>query len=263
MSTATILITSCKGGVGKSTVSVNIAYSLASLGRKVLLIDCDFGLRCLDMMLGVENDVMYDFYDLVCERVSVENAMLVDKRSKNLFFIAAPFVNHPISAENFKRVISKIKQSVQLDYIILDSPGTLNMPYLLDSGVVDKAIIVASHQPISIRAAGKTGEWLCDKGIKNQRLLINSFDFGGTLNGTRPGINEIIDRSYLKLLGVVPYDDDIMLAAESGKLAFEVKGSDAAVAFNNSARRLDGETVPLLQGIHGCSSRRRIKKLFK
>lgn len=257
------LITSCKGGVGKSTVAANLAMSLAKRDKKVLLADCDFDMRCLDLMLGVENDIMYDLYDAAKGRVTADKILVRDERSENLFFAAAPYKGgRDITAKEFSDVIDKLLECQPFDHIILDTPGSLGVPAVLESGRADSAIIVASHQPSSIRAAGQTGEYLQKNHIGEQRLLINSFDFSAAVEGHRPGINEIIDRSFIQLCGIVPFERSLMLGAEEGKLACQVKNSNAAVAFDNIAGRLCGMYVPLFRGFRGAKAGRQIKRLL-
>ncbi len=259
-----ILITSCKGGVGKSTVAANLAMSFAIRGKRVLLCDCDFDMRCLDLMLGVENEIMYDLYDAAKGRADIEKVLLKDERSENLWFAAAPYRGgRDITADEFSKIIEDAEDFGHFDYIILDTPGSLGVPAVLDSGVADSAVIVASHQPSSIRAAGQTGEYLIKNRIQEQRLLINSFDFKAAAKGTRPSINEIIDKSFIQLCGIVPSERSLMLGAEEGKLACQIKNSNANVAFDNICARLMGMYLPLFHGFKGIKANKQIKKLLE
>ena len=229
----------------------------------MLLADCDFDMRCLDLMLGVENDIMYDLYDAAKGRVAADKVLVRDERSENLWFAAAPYKGgRDITAEEFSEVIDAILEVHAFDNIILDTPGSLGVPAVLESGRADSAIIVASHQPSSIRAAGQTGEYLGKNHIRDQRLLINSFDFAAAVEGRRPGINEIIDRSFIQLCGIVPYERSLMLGAEEGKLACQLKNSNACVAFDNIAGRLCGMYVPLFRGFGGHKASKQIKRLL-
>ncbi len=257
------LITSCKGGVGKSTVAANLAMSLAVRGKKVLLCDCDFDMRCLDLLLGVENDIMYDLYDAAKGRTDISRVLLRDTRSENLWFAAAPYKGgRDITADEFSGIIEDALDYEAFDHILLDTPGSLGVPAVLESGVVESAIIVASHQPSSIRAAGQTGEYLTRNHIMNQRLLINSFDLAAALAGERPGINEIIDRTFIQLCGIVPYERELMVGAETGRLACQLKSSNARAAFDNIASRLEGMYVPLFHGFKGVKTKGQIKRLL-
>ncbi len=249
--------------MGKSTAAANLAMALAKRDKKVLLADCDFDMRCLDLMLGVENDIMYDLYDAAKGRVSVDKVLLRDERCENLWFAAAPYKGgRDITAEEFSKVIDDALEYEPFDHIILDTPGSLGVPAVLESGKADSAIIVASHQPSSIRAAGQTGEYLQKNHICEQRLLINSFDFAAAIEGHRPGINEIIDKSFIQLCGIVPYERALMLGAEEGKLACQIKNSNTAKAFDNIAGRLCGMYVPLFHGFRGTKTKGQIKRLL-
>lgn len=256
-----ILVTSCKGGVGKSTCAVNLSVALSRRGMKVLLCDCDFDMRCLDLMLGLENEVVYDIYDAACGRISVDKAVMKVERFEGLDFLAAPlYSGNELSAEELKSLFFKADELGKYDYIILDTPGALVSDKLLDMGNVDMALIVASHQPASLRAADKTGEYLLGRLVKEQRLIINSFDMDSALKGTRPGINEMIDRSFIRLGGMIPYDKELLLATERGEL---LTNGNTATAFDNTARRLMGKNVPLFENFKGLSVKRKIKRLFK
>jgi len=230
----------------------------------VLLADCDFDMRCLDLLLGVENDVMYDLYDVAKDRVELDRMLIKDERSENLWFAAAPYKGgREITASEFSKILDMALEYEAFDHIILDTPGSLGVPSILESERVDNAVIIATHQPASIRAAEQTGAQLAQYGIEEQKLVINNFDFKGAVSGERPGINEIIDRSFVKLCGIVPYDNELMLGAETGRLACQIKKCEADAAFDNIAARLCGESVPLFDGFRSSKTKRMIKRLLK
>lgn len=236
--------------------------AFARRGRKTLLVDCDFEMRCLDLMLGVENEVLYDLYDVVKGRAAFCKALIRCEGSPELYFLAAPYHGGgELGASELAAAFGTV--FYEFDYVILDTPGTLVSPALLDSGLADSAVIVASHQPSSIRAADMTGEYLQANRISEQRLLINSFDFEGALKGSRPGINEIIDKTCIQLCGIVPAERELMLSAERGELAYQSpKLANCAAAFDNIACRLMGRYVPLFSGFTGMRTKRQIRTLL-
>lgn len=254
-----LLITSCKGGVGKSTSAVNLAHALARRGKRVLLCDCDFDMRCLDLMLGLENEVVYDLYDAAVGRVPVRKVIMEVEGIEGLSFIAAPFSKGAeLTSAMLRSALGSDDVRKRFDFVILDTPGSMVSPEILGTGLISSAVIVASHQPSSIRAADRTGDYLSGFRINEQRLLINSFDLDGALSGSRPGINEIIDRTFIQLCGIVLYDRGLMLSSERGEFC----DGNSLAAYDNIARRLMGRYVPLFSGFRGISVKRKIKRLM-
>lgn len=247
--TECIMVTSFKGGVGKSTVTANLALTLALRGKRVLALDCDFNMRCLDLIMGLEDRVVYDICDVCCRGIQFSRAVIQDPRSDNLMFCAAPYnCNTSIDPVVFRECLNTICNDYNFDYVLLDTPGDLS-PVLLDASIVaDSALIIATHQPASIRAAERTGEQLEKMGIKERRLIINSFDAYAVRRGIRPGIIDIIDRTYVQLIGVIPLDRKLSELQESGSLIDNIPDNDSAHAFNNIAERLEGYSVPLFKG---------------
>lgn len=249
-----ILVTSCKGGVGKSTLSANLAMALAKRGKKVLLVDLDLSNRSLDLILGCEDSVLFDVCDVAAGRTSLEKAAICDPRCALLYFLAAPaFYEEKMSIDDFRPVIEGAKDD--FEFIVIDTPGTLGEAVELAAAVSDTALVVASHQPTSQRAAEKTDVMLEGLGVPERYLVINSFDADAVLSGSRPGIIEIIDKTKIQVIGVVPASRALALSQEKGLLSCEKKKLDTTVAFDNIARRVIGESVPLLSGVSG--SRRR------
>lgn len=253
-----ILVTSCKGGVGKSTVSIGTATALASMGRSVLLIDFDLGNRSLDLMLGMQDDVIYDISDLVCERCDCEDAVAIHPDFPNLAFISAPFrYDGDITEEGFKKAIEKLEEAFDFDYIFVDTSGGAHESVSLSAPCCDTALIVSSQSPIAIRAAEKSGMLLDEAKVETQYLIINGFDTSGQ---NRAGVLDIIDRTRTPLGGLVPMDVKLSLLSEEGKSIFTQKKSNSRKAFENIAKRLMGESVPLLNGFVGI---KRDKILFR
>ena len=255
----TIIITSCKGGVGKSTVTANLAYALSARGKRVLALDCDFSNRSLDLIFGCEDSVIYDLCDVIYGRCEVERAIMKDPRSENLFFCAAPLeTEEEFTAEQLCEVLRDAGEKLSLDYILIDTPGAVSETVELVSHVADTALIIVSHQPTAARAAERTGMVLDRLGISDQRLIVNGFDAEAVGNGLRTGINELIDKTHTRLLGIVPHEYELSLSQEFGRLCFEIDNKNMKriqSSFANIAARLDGTNVPLLKKVYGGKKR--------
>ncbi|MBE6574508.1 MAG: hypothetical protein E7652_09000 [Ruminococcaceae bacterium] len=243
-----IMVTSCKGGVGKTTVAANLGMVLALMGKKTLLVDCDFGMRCLDLVMGLEDQCMYDLCDVIVRRVSYDKAIIRDERSQNLFFLAAPYkYEGDITQKSFEKFIKSVAPALDLEYIIIDTHGGMGDEVKLGAAVCDLALIIATHQSASLRAAEQTNSYLTELGVKKTRLIINCFEKQSVIKSELPGIIDIIDRTYVKLIGIIPSDPLFILAQRKGILIDSFRKSDTVMAFRNIALRVMGETVPLME----------------
>lgn len=249
----TVLITSCKGGVGKSTAVANIAMALAKRGKKVLAVDCDFSNRSLDLIFGCEDSVLYDICDVLMGRIDVQRAIIEDARSENLFFCPAPLeTEEDFEPEALKKALGDAAEKLELDFILIDTPGGAGKPLELAAKAADSALIVVSHQPTAARAAEKSGILLDRFGVSDQRLIINSFDYEAVENSKRMGVNELIDRTGTQIIGIIPREYELSLAQEKGILASQLKTPSmrrVSTSFDNIAARLCGESVPLLRRV--------------
>ncbi|MHC1693846.1 MAG: P-loop NTPase [Eubacteriales bacterium] len=254
----TILITSCKGGVGKSTAAVNIAAELAQSGQRVLLIDCDLDVRCLDLLLGCENRIVYDLSDVACGRIALgEGCFKIDRLSEKgrLELLAAPMGNTHSDRQGLKRLTDAVPDIVNqalevFDYVVLDCPPGFSDMFYSCSQVADIAYIIAGHSHAAVRAAEKSADALPD-GVTQSRLIINFLNPKGILRGTHPGILDIIESTRLRLIGIIPVDTNMRDGQERGLTAGEHKSGEAADCFRRIVGRTLGDNIPLPQKLSG------------
>lgn len=235
-------VASGKGGVGKSTFCANIALSLCEKGKRVLLVDGDAGLRSLDLLLGVDEMVLYDWSDILSGRCEPSKARLF--YNEKLQLLPAP-VEHPenLTIEDFKKILSIY--DAEYDYIFIDAPAGTGELTRIYAQCAEECIVVATPDEVSARSACVAGNELMKIGVKeeNLRLVINRFDKKAVKRGRLLNIDEVIDRTYIRLLGVVPEERDLMYASVSEKALSEY--SEAKIAFNNIAERISGKEIPL------------------
>lgn len=235
-----ITILSGKGGVGKSTLCAGIGKEL-SKSKKVLLIDGDISLRSLDMLLGLDSGVVFDWSDVIYNRCDAEKARLF--YSDNLHLLASPIsISDSFSKENFDALICLYKDSY--DFILIDSPAGLSGITDIYTGIADEIIIVATPDDISLRAACITGEKLSNNGIADNkmRLVLNKFNTRLAKKGKQRNLDYSVDKTYLRLLGVVP--DDKLLTTSS--VAKDLTLSENTLeAFSNIAGRILGKDIKL------------------
>lgn len=243
-----ILVASLKGGIGKSTVALGVAAALAAEGRRVLLVDCDAGNRCLDLMLGVESRVLYDLGDVMEGRCPPGDALIVHPARENLIFCAAPNrLPDPFSAGDACRALAALAEAAEAEYVFCDSAGSSPLMRAAAAGFADGALVISTQQPASIRSAERTAILLEEEGELPCRLVISLFEEDSAAEGRRAGLLEIIDNTHIRTIGVVPRDRSLMLAQEKGELPDAQ--SRAGAAFANIAARLEGRDVRLFNGI--------------
>lgn len=248
-----IFITSFKGGVGKTSVTANLASALAALGNNVLVVDGDFGMRCMDLVLGLENDCIYSCFDILTGICGINDATIKSEYDPRLAFMPAPvdYRNKNIEKESLKMLFKELR--ILYDYILIDSSAEESPYYTAFAEAADDALVVSQHTTASIRAAEKTGMRLSASGFKNLRLIVNMYyrEFAGREH--MPGLIDIIQRSRIRLLGVVPYDQNLILNYENGIPAFHgtnKKLHSYEAAFLNIAGRITGSNTPLLKDVY-------------
>ncbi len=231
-------VTSGKGGVGKSTVSVGLSFAFSKMDKKVLLVDMDEGLRCLDIMLGIDSSVVFDLSDILLGKDFTDCIYPCDT-CPNLDLIPAPSAIGLIDAFSFSSFVQKIENLY--DIIIFDFPAGVDFSLYTCLPKSTLFLTVAFPDPVTVRDAAIVSSKLYEMGAQS-RLIINNFDYKLTKRRIFRNIDDIIDKSGLRLLGIVPHSKELTLLSVKHKL--KNKGS-AMSAFNRIAKRLDGENILL------------------
>ena len=238
-----IVVASGKGGTGKSTVCICLSVSLIKQGKKVLLIDCDCGMRGLDIMLDIEQDILFDASDAVCGNCAFGEAVYKSKHNENLYLMAAPFdAENELSPSVFTQLVDAVKDN--FDYVIIDSPAGIGSGFVTAAAPADRALVVANAEPTSVRGAVKLRNKLDALGVSQVRLVINRFDKKLFKKlGFYPDLDAVIDASQTQLIAVVPFDLNISVVMQRGAAGID-SGYHFAV-FDRLSGRLQGRLVPL------------------
>ena len=237
-------IVSGKGGVGKTTLCANLAFALASLGKNVIAIDGDIGLKNLDIHLGMTDGSAFDITDVLSGRCTVSKAIQVHHKRPNLSFISASqnFADNCINKNDFRKLCKYLRSFY--DFVLIDAPAGVGETFNTITSCCDECIVVATPDLTSIRDAEKTATILAAVPSLVSRLVINKVNTKLISKGHLRNIDEIMDSISLSLIGLIPSDDEIILCSNSGISAIDTK-SICAVPIENIAKRLCGLQVPL------------------
>ncbi len=238
-----ILVTSGKGGTGKTTVTAGVAACLAALGKRVLCVDLDIGLRKLDLVLGLTDRAAMDFSDVIAFRCPLSSAAVEHPDIKGLFLLTAPVRLEDPDPEAFRRLIADAKDC--FDYVLMDSPAGLGAGFQLGMAAADRAIVVSATDPAALRDAQRAVTELLSR-VKDIRLVMNRVQ-PKLIRRVRTTIDSAMDEAGLPLLGIVPEDGEIAVAAACGEPLPLHSHGDAAMACLNITRRILGRHVPLLR----------------
>ncbi|GHV38990.1 septum site-determining protein MinD [Clostridia bacterium] len=240
-----IVVTSGKGGVGKTTSSANIGTGLALLGKRTALVDADIGLRNLDIVMGLENRIVYDIVDVINGNCRVKQALIKDKRYSNLFLLPAAQTKdkNSITPEQTKKLCDTLRE--EFDYIIIDCPAGIEQGFKNAIAGADRAIVVTTPEVSAVRDADRIIGLLEAAEIKDVKLVLNRFRAEMVKRGDMLALDDVTDILAIDVLGVVPDDEYIVVSTNTGEPAVTNKASKAGIAYDKIARRILGEEIPI------------------
>lgn len=240
-----IVITSGKGGVGKTTTTANVGTGLAKLNKKVVLIDTDIGLRNLDVVMGLENRIVYNLVDVIEGNCRAKQAMIKDKRYENLFLLPSAQTRDKTSVtpEQMKKLVDELRE--EFDYIILDCPAGIEQGFKNAIAGADRALIVTTPEVSAIRDADRIIGLLEAHGLKQIELIVNRIRMDMVKRGEMMSKEDVVDILAIDLIGAVPDDEHIVISTNQGE---PLVGNDslAGQAYMNICHRILGEEVPYL-----------------
>lgn len=242
-----IVTTSGKGGVGKTTVTANLGMALARLGRQVALVDADFGLRNLDLLLGLENRVVYTAVEVFTGECRLEQALVKDKRESGLVLLPAAQNRNKdvVSPEHMQQLVEALTKTY--DYVMVDCPAGIEMGFKNAIVAAKEAIIVTTPEIAAVRDADRVVGLLEAQGIKNIHLIVNRLRPAMVQVNDMMSVQDVQELLAIPLIGVVPEDERVIVSTNRGEpLVLSENPSLAGTAFGNIARRLEGEKVEFL-----------------
>lgn len=258
-----IVITSGKGGVGKTTTTANIGTALAALGHKVVVIDGDTGLRNLDVLMGLENRIIYTIFDVVEGRCRLKQALIKDKKFQNLCLLptAQTKDKDDLSAEDMLKIVNELKE--EFDYVLIDCPAGIEQGFENSVAGADRALVVVNPEITSVRDADRVIGKLDAKGLDDHAVIVNRLNYEMTQSGDMLDVNDIIETLSVKLIGVVPQDNNVTVCTNKGEPIVLEEDAYAGKAFRNIAKRITGEEVPFMDlSANSGGFINSIKKLF-
>ncbi|MBQ4232781.1 MAG: septum site-determining protein MinD [Lachnospiraceae bacterium] len=262
MSSEVIVITSGKGGVGKTTTTANVGTGLAKLNKKVVLIDTDIGLRNLDVVMGLENRIVYNLVDVIEGNCRIKQALIKDKRVPNLYLLPSAQTRDKTSVtpEQMKKLVADLK-SENFDYILLDCPAGIEQGFKNAIAGADRALVVTNPEVSAIRDADRIIGLLEANEMKKTELIVNNIRMDMVKKGDMMSMDDVVEILAISIIGCVPFDENIVVSTNNGEPCVG-DSSLAGQAYMNICKRITGEEIPFLdldkKGIF-----KKIGKIFK
>lgn len=240
-----IVITSGKGGVGKTTTTANVGTGLAMLGKKVIMIDTDIGLRNLDVVMGLENRIVYNLVDVIEGNCRLKQALIKHKKYPQLHLLPSAQTRdkNAVTPEQMKELIKELKE--EFDYILLDCPAGIEQGFKNAIAGADRALVVTTPEVSAIRDADRIVGLLEANEMKKIDLIINRIRIDMVKRGDMLKVEDVCDILAINLLGIVPDDEHIVVSTNQGE---PIVGSDclAGQAYMNISKRITGEEIPFM-----------------
>jgi len=242
-----IVITSGKGGVGKTTTTANIGTGLAMEGKKVAIVDADIGLRNLDVVMGLENRIVYDIVDVVRKECRLKQGLIKDKRFEGLFLLPAAQTKDKtaVSPAQMVELCNELRE--MFDYVIIDCPAGIEQGFQNAIAGADKAIVVTTPEISAVRDADRVIGLLEAKGLHNPKLIVNRIRPDMVKKGDMMNIDDMKDILAIDLIGVIPDDEAIVISTNKGEPVIIDNKTMSGQAYRNIVKRIMGEEVPLLE----------------
>ncbi|MDO4311856.1 MAG: septum site-determining protein MinD [Eubacteriales bacterium] len=257
-----IVITSGKGGVGKTTTTANIGAGLSQLDKRVVIIDTDLGLRNLDVVMGLENLIVYNLVDVIEGKCRLKQALIRDRRYENLYLLPSAQTKDKsaISPGQMQKLTEELKE--EFDYILLDCPAGIEQGFQNAIAGADRAFVVTTPEVSAIRDADRIIGLLEANGIRKMDLIINRIRIDMVKRGDMMSVDDVNEILAIPLLGIIPDDERVVIGTNQGVPVIGMN-SMAGDAYSNICRRIQGEDVPFLDLNHGQSLFNRLTNLLK
>ena len=241
-----IVVTSGKGGVGKTTTTANLGAALALLEKTVALVDADIGLRNLDVVMGLENRIVYDLVDVIEGNCRLKQALIKDKRYSNLFLLPAAQTRDKdaVSPEQMQKLCASLKE--EFDYVLIDCPAGIEQGFKNAISGADRALVVTTPDVSAVRDADRIIGLLEANDLRSPELILNRVRIEMVKKGDMMALEDVTEILAIEIIGVVPDDESIVISTNRGEPAVSDSNSRAGTAYKDIARRIMGEEVPFM-----------------